>query len=252
MRRSQFAQITRRMAQRFDLNGSARPCAVRGMNCAMPSAPWETSVARAAVWRYVRPCCSARFDGDLYCIHHIADPQCCRRLCVTPRAQVDSDRGINPITVKCTQSRQSPVLVGASEASCIRPRPRRGLLQACGSRPRHPLCACPSSVEHRSLLGVDYPTARPVRWASRTPARSIADARLAGIVAVRSARNRAKVRSSSEPASLLPVETRQVTVAIGRHSVTGRDPSANATATPPTTAIKEAFFGEAFRGERWD
>ena len=61
LRRSQFAQITRRMAQRFDLNGSARPCAVRGMNCAMPSAPWETGVARAAVWRYVRPCCSARF-----------------------------------------------------------------------------------------------------------------------------------------------------------------------------------------------
>ena len=38
---SQFAQITRRMAQRIDLNGSARPCqsAVRGVNCAMPSAP---------------------------------------------------------------------------------------------------------------------------------------------------------------------------------------------------------------------
>jgi hypothetical protein len=46
LRGSQFAQITRRMAQRFDLNGSARPCAVRGMNCAMPSAPWETTGPR--------------------------------------------------------------------------------------------------------------------------------------------------------------------------------------------------------------
>jgi hypothetical protein len=186
LRRSQFAQIIRRMAQRFDLNGSARPCAVRGMNCAMPSAPWETSVARAAVWRYVRPCCSALRWRSVLHPPHCGTQQCCRHLCVSPRAHYgqrswdQSDHCEAHAIAPKSGPRRS------QRASCIRPRPRRGLLQACGSRPRHPLCACHCSVEHRSLLGVDYPTARPVRWASRTPARSIADARLAGIVAVRS------------------------------------------------------------------